>query len=136
MIDETLAADADPATPTKRRPTAGRIFDWFRDEQAYAGGGAVVRRYVAEHRRVSGEVFVNRAGSPENLDRRCLAGSVWAEQREDLAAGDREVDAPDNLRARIGLHQAANIHRESVGISGLSRVDVIDAHGRRLGRVR
>ena len=48
----------------------------------------------------------------ENLDRGGLARPVRPEQREDLAVPDRQVDAPDNLCALVGLHQTANIHRK------------------------
>ena len=58
LIDEILATDADPSTPRKQRHTARRIFERLRDEHGYAGGEVAVRRYVAEHRRVGGEVFV------------------------------------------------------------------------------
>src|SRR6202042_1683243 len=55
---------------------------------------------------------VTRPIALKNLDRRGLARPVRPEQRENLAIADRQVDAPDNLSARVGLHQAAHIHRE------------------------
>ncbi len=58
VIDGILAGDGDPSTPRKQRHTARRVFEWLRDEHGYAGGEVAVRRYVAEQRRVSGEVFV------------------------------------------------------------------------------
>ena len=58
VIDGILAADADPSTPRKQRHTARRIFERLRDEHGYTGSEVTVRRYVAEQRRVSGEVFV------------------------------------------------------------------------------
>jgi transposase len=64
VIDEILAVDADPLTPRKQRHTARRIFERLRDEHGYAGGEVAVRRYVAAHRRVSGEVFVPLSQPP------------------------------------------------------------------------
>ena len=58
VIDEILAGDADPSTPRKQRHTARRVFERLRDEHGYAGSEVTVRRYVASHRRVGGEVFV------------------------------------------------------------------------------
>ena len=48
----------------------------------------------------------------ENLDRGGLARTVRAQQREHLAVADRQVDTPDNRRARVGLHQAVNVNRQ------------------------
>jgi len=58
VIDEILANDADPSTPPKQRHTARRIFERLRDEHGYVGSEITVRRYVAQHRRTSAEVFV------------------------------------------------------------------------------
>jgi transposase len=58
VIDGILAADAESSTPRKQRHTARRIFERLRDEHGYAGSEVTVRRYVAERRRVGGEVFV------------------------------------------------------------------------------
>ncbi len=44
----------------------------------------------------------------EDLDGRRLAGAVGTEQREDLAAGDGQVDAGDGVDVVIGLVQASN----------------------------
>ena len=43
----------------------------------------------------------------EDLDRRRLAGAVRAEQPEDLAGRDLEVDPAHRLDAVVGLAQAA-----------------------------
>ena len=64
VIDEILAADADPSTPRKQRHTAKRIFERLRDEHGYAGSEVTVRRYVAEQARVGGEVFVPLSQPP------------------------------------------------------------------------
>jgi hypothetical protein len=64
VIDEILAIDADPSTPKKQRHTARRIFDRLRDEHGYVGSEATVRRYVAQHRRVSAEVFIPLSQPP------------------------------------------------------------------------
>src|SRR5262249_35197304 len=45
----------------------------------------------------------------ENLDRRRLAGAVRAEQAEDLADGDGEVDAADGLVAVVRLAEPADL---------------------------
>jgi hypothetical protein len=58
VIDEILANDADPSTPRKQRHTARRIFERLRDEHGHVGSEITVRRYVAQHRRTSAEVFV------------------------------------------------------------------------------
>jgi transposase len=64
VIDEILAVDADPSTPRKQRHTARRIFDRLRDEHGYAGSEVTVRRYVAQARRHSAEVFVPLSQPP------------------------------------------------------------------------
>jgi transposase len=64
VIDEILAGDADPSTPKKQRHTARRIFDRLRDEHGYVGSEVTVRRYVAQYRRHSGEVFVPLSQPP------------------------------------------------------------------------
>src|SRR5216684_380474 len=46
----------------------------------------------------------------EDLDRRRLAGAVGAEEAEDLADGDVEVDAPHGLVVPVGLVQVANVN--------------------------
>jgi transposase len=64
VIDEILAADADPSTPRKQRHTARRIFERLRDEHGYTGSEVTVRRYVGVHRRTSAEVFVPLSQPP------------------------------------------------------------------------
>jgi len=64
IIDAILDGDADPSTPRKQRHTARRIFDRLRDEHGYSGSEVTVRRYVAEHRRHSAEVFVPLSQPP------------------------------------------------------------------------
>ena len=49
---------------------------------------------------------IGLAQALEDLDRRGLAGAVRAEQAEDLAAGDLEVDARDRLDVAVALGQA------------------------------
>ena len=44
----------------------------------------------------------------EDLDRRRLAGAVGAEEGEDLAAADLEVDAADRLVIAVALVQSAS----------------------------
>ena len=61
----------------------------------------------------------------ENLDRGGLARPVRAEQREHLAYADRQVDPPDSLDARVGLHQATDIQRERARMADLDRAGVI-----------
>jgi transposase len=64
VIEEILAGDADPATPRKQRHTAKRIFERLRDEHGYPGSEVTVRRFVAEHHRTRGEVFVPLSQPP------------------------------------------------------------------------
>ncbi len=54
----------------------------------------------------------------ENLDGCRLARTIRAEQREDLADADREVDALDSLRPGVGLHQTVNVHRQRARLAG------------------
>jgi hypothetical protein len=64
---------------------------------------------------------VTAAIALEDLDRGGLASTIRAEQREDLAVADRQVDALDNRGACVGLHEAVNIHCKRAG-----RVRVLD----------
>jgi transposase len=64
VIEQILAGDADPLTPRKQRHTAKRIFERLRDEHGYAGSEVTVRRFVAEHHRTRGEVFVPLSQPP------------------------------------------------------------------------
>jgi transposase len=64
VIEEILAGDADPSTPRKQRHTAKRIFERLRDEHGYVGSEVTVRRFVAEHHRTRGEVFVPLSQPP------------------------------------------------------------------------
>ena len=47
----------------------------------------------------------SRSVALEDLDRRRLAGSIGAEQTEDLALGDLEANATERLYPIIGLPQ-------------------------------
>src|SRR5687767_993395 len=51
---------------------------------------------------------VRGAQALEDLDGRGLAGAVGAQQAEDLARSDVEVDAGDGLDVAVALGQAAN----------------------------
>ena len=61
---------------------------------------------------------VGRAQALEDLDGRRLAGAVRAEQAEDLAAGDLEVDAVDGDEVAVALGQAADADHRIVGERG------------------
>ena len=56
IIDRILADDED--APPKQRHTAAQIHRRLRDEHAYPGGYAQVRRYVLKHRRRHRETFI------------------------------------------------------------------------------
>jgi transposase len=62
VVDEILAADR--AAPAKQRHTGKRIFERLRDEHGYTGSEITVRRYVAQQRRHSAEVFVPLSHPP------------------------------------------------------------------------
>jgi transposase len=62
VIDEILLLDRD--APPKQRHTAKKIFERLRDEYGYRGGDTQVRRYVAETKRHSREVFVPLSHPP------------------------------------------------------------------------
>src|SRR5262249_53688031 len=69
---------------------------------AVAPRGVTACRIDSEHAHLAG-----RAGAEtlEDLDRRRLAGAVRAEEREDLAALDLEVDPRDRFEPAIALAQ-------------------------------
>ena len=71
---------------------------------------------MAEHRH---DAAGARAVALEDLDGRRLAGAVGAEQPEDLAAGDLEVDAAHRLELAVGLAQVADEDRGRVGSHGV-----------------
>ena len=48
----------------------------------------------------------------QDLHRGGLAGAVRAEQRHELAAGDRELEAVEDLQRPVALAQPANLDRE------------------------
>src|SRR4051812_32131596 len=81
---------------------AGRLQD---DADPLAQLPRVLLWIVAEHGDDPG-----RAGAValEDLDRGRLAGAVGAEQAEDLADGDLEVEAPHGLVLAVGLAQVAD----------------------------
>jgi transposase len=56
IIDQVLRDDED--APPKQRHTAAQLFRRLRDESAYRGGYAQVRRYVRAHRRRHQETFI------------------------------------------------------------------------------
>jgi len=64
VIEQILADDRDPSTPTKQRHTAKRIFERLRDEWGYVGSEVQVRRYVRLTRRHAAEVFVPLSHPP------------------------------------------------------------------------
>src|ERR687891_51493 len=45
----------------------------------------------------------------EHVDRRALAGAVWSEKAEDLAASDGERDATDGLDLAVGLDEGLDL---------------------------
>ena len=67
--------------------------------------GPRLLRVDAEDRDGAG---VARAVALEHLDRRRLAGAVRAEQAEDLALLDLEVDPADGLDLPVGLVQVVD----------------------------
>ena len=81
-----LEDDADPLAEVRRRPLG------IGAEHAHLAGVAV-------------------AVALEDLDGRRLAGAVRAEQPEDLAFLDREVDPAHRLEVPVGLAQAADLDR-------------------------
>ena len=77
---------------------------------------------------------VARAVALEDLDRRRLAGAVRAEQAEDLALLDLEVDAAHRLERAVRLPQAADGDRASRSVQLDERVPA--RRERRLGPAR
>ena len=72
------------------------------------------RRVRAEHPHLAG---VAAAVALEHLDRRRLAGAVGAEQREDLAAADVEVQPVDGGGVAVALDQPPDRDRR-LGVQG------------------
>jgi len=81
VIDEILKSDDE--APPKQRHTATQIFRRLRD-QGYPGGYDQVRRYVAQHRRVTRETFLPLSHDPG--------------QRLEADFGHIYVDFPDGRR--------------------------------------
>ena len=75
------------------------------DADALAPLARALRRVDPEHLNLAGAAL---AVALEDLDRRRLARSVGAEEREDLAARDLEIDAADGLEVTVGLAQPAD----------------------------
>ena len=72
------------------------------------GAGDVVGAASAEGSAVVGEVAVDvRHAADERLEDGGLAGAVGAEQGEDLAVGDVEVDAEEDLEGPVGGGEVA-----------------------------
>ena len=72
------------------------------------GAGDVVGVAAAERSAVVGEVAVDVChAADEGLEHGGLAGSVGAEQGEDLAVGDVEVDAEEDLEGPVGGGEVA-----------------------------
>jgi len=82
VIDAILAADEQ--APPKQRHTAMQLFRRLRDEYAYAGGYAQVRRYVRRLRKDHRETFIPLAHDPG--------------QRLECDFGHIYVDFPDGRR--------------------------------------
>src|SRR5690606_31344296 len=82
------------------------------DAEARAPGPSCGLRVLAEHA-VLARVAV--AEPLEDLDGRRLAGAVRAEDREDLAALDPQVDAVHGALGAVALAQAADVHGRSAG---------------------
>jgi transposase len=82
VIDAILAADEQ--APPKQRHTAMQLYRRLRDEYAYHGGYAQVRRYVARHRKDHRETFIPLAHDPG--------------QRLECDFGHIHVDFPDGRR--------------------------------------
>jgi transposase len=79
VIDALLAADEQ--APPKQRHTAMQLYRRLRDEYAYHGGYAQVRRYIARHRKDHRETFIPLAHDPG--------------QRLECDFGHIHVDYPD-----------------------------------------
>ena len=71
-----------------------------------APGAVGLGRIDPEHRDLAA---ASAAVALEDLDRRRLAGAVGAEEREDLAAVDLEVDPAHRLDIAVGLAQPATL---------------------------
>ncbi len=82
VIDQILIDDED--APPKQRHTAAQMFRRLRDEHAYRGGYAQVRRYVLTHRRRHQETFIPLGHLPG--------------QRLEADFGHIHVDFPDGRR--------------------------------------
>jgi transposase len=82
VIDAILGADEQ--APRKQRHTAMQLYRRLRDEYAYPGGYAQVRRYVARHRKDHRETFIPLAHDPG--------------QRLECDFGHIHVDFPDGRR--------------------------------------
>ncbi len=85
------------------------------DADALAEGGLLAGRVVAED--------ADFAGGPgeiafEDFDGCGLAGAVGAEEGEDLACGDLEVDAANGVNVAEGLTEAADVYGGGATIHG------------------
>ncbi len=82
VIDQVLIDDE--TAPPKQRHTAAQLFRRLRDEHAYCGGYAQVRRYLQKHRRRHRETFIPLAHLPG--------------QRLEADFGHIHVDFPEGRR--------------------------------------
>ena len=87
------------------RPELGRLED---DADPLPEVGAGPLGIVSEHAHLAA---VALAVALEDLDRRRLAGAVRAEEAEDFARLDREVDPAHRLEVPVRLAQAADLDR-------------------------
>ena len=62
VIDRIM--EDDLRLPEKQRHTAKRVFERLRDEYGFGGGYTIVKDYVREHRRQTGEMFVPLSHPP------------------------------------------------------------------------
>ena len=83
--------------------------DLLRDQTDGAAGEAIVAHDVAaEHLHGA---FAGERGSRHQADQGRLSGPIGAEQREDLAAVDVEVDVIESGEGAVALGRAAQAHR-------------------------
>jgi hypothetical protein len=98
-----------PAAEADRRPDAfeGIGVQFLRDQADLAARGAIVADDVVAVGEHGARARIDDAA--DDVDQRRLAGAVRAEQREDLAAGDRQVDALERVESvRVGLAEAGD----------------------------
>src|ERR1700685_4044790 len=100
-----------PAAEVHGRPHAleGVGMQLLRHQADLAAGGAVVAHHVVPVRRYPARARCHDAA--DDVDQGRLAGAIRAEQREYLAALDRQVDVPESVEsALVGFAQAGHGH--------------------------